>query len=339
MLPQCFYDLVIQIAIIRPGPIQGNMVHPYIKRRQGKEKVEFPSNPLKKILNKTLGIPLFQEQAMQIAIIGSGFSAEESDRLRRALATFKNNGDVSIFHKRFIDGIIANGYEKKYSEICFSQIESFSKYGFTESHAASFALIVYASAWIKFHYPAIFKCALLNSQPMGFYSVNQIITDAKNHGVKIRPVCINNSLWDNTIEHDKTNNLVLRIGFRQIKGLSKSIIKKVISVRKSGFQSVYDVWVRSDLSYQIISKLVISNCFFNLGIKREEALWEAQRLRSQRRYSLFQNVSADTNAKNELSKIPNTTIGNELLRDYKSLNFSLRSHPMALLRNVLNRKY
>ncbi len=339
MLPRCFYDLVIQIAIVRPGPIQGNMVHPYIKRRQGKEPIEFPSNPLKKILNKTLGIPLFQEQAMQIAIIGAGFSPEESDRLRRALATFKNNGNVSIFHKRFISGMLANGYDKKFSEKCFSQIEGFSKYGFPESHAASFALIVYASAWIKCYHPGIFACALLNSQPMGFYSTSQIITDAMRHGVKIRPVCINNSLWDNTIERDKKNNLTLRIGFRQIRGLSKSVIEEIITLRKHGFQSIYDLWSRLNLPYQSISKLVKSDCFSSLGLKREEALWEIQRLRSQKSPSLFQNMPAKNTKKNGTTKLPNTTIGTELLKDYKSFNFSLRSHPMALLRQILNTKY
>ena len=339
MLPRCFYDLVIQIAIVRPGPIQGNMVHPYIKRRQGKESVEFPSNPLKKILNKTLGIPLFQEQAMQIAIIGAGFSAEESDKLRRALATFKNNGNVTIFHKRFIDGMLANGYDPKFSEKCFSQIEGFSKYGFPESHAASFALIVYASAWIKFYHPGIFACALLNSQPMGFYSVNQIITDAKNHGVEIRPISINNSLWDNTIERDNKNKLTLRIGFKQIKGLSHSVIKKVILARKNNFQSIYDFWLRTNLSYQNISILIKSDCFSDLGLNREEALWEVQRLRYQKELSLFQNMLSDSNTKNEMVKLPDITIGSKLLKDYKSLNFSLRSHPMALLRHILDTKY
>ncbi len=339
MLPRCFYDLVIQIAIVRPGPIQGNMVHPYIKRRQGKENIEFPSKPLKKILNKTLGIPLFQEQAMQIAIVGAGFSPEESDRLRRALATFKNNGDVSIFHKRFINGMLANGYEQEFSEKCFSQITGFSKYGFPESHAASFALIVYASAWIKFHHPGIFACALLNSQPMGFYSAGQIIADTKNNGVEIRPICINNSLWDNTLERDKENNLALRIGFRQIKGLSQSVIKRIISVRKNGFKSIYDIWIRSNLSYQNISKLIKSDCLFDLGLKREESLWEAKKLYSHKSNSLFRNTLANANTKNKLIKLPNATLGNNLLKDYKSVNFSLRSHPMALLRDLLNTKY
>ena len=339
MLPRSFYDLVIQIAIVRPGPIQGNMVHPYIKRRQGKETVEFPSNPLKKILYKTLGVPLFQEQAMQIAIVGASFSAEESDQLRRALSTFKNNGDVRVFHERFINGMLKNGYEKEFSEKCFSQIEGFSKYGFPESHAASFALIVYASAWIKFHHPGIFSCALLNSQPMGFYSVNQIITDAKKHGVEILPLCINNSLWDNTIERNSKNNLAIRIGFRQIKGLQKSLIEKVISVRKNGFQNIYDVWSRSELSYGTLSKLIKADCFSNLGLKRVEALWEAQALRYQEKVSLFKSSLSDSNRKIKPAKLPSTTTGNELLKDYNALNFSLRTHPMALLRHILNTRY
>lgn len=221
-----------------------------------------------------------------------------------------NNGDVSVFHERFINGILKNGYKKEFSEKCFSQIEGFSKYGFPESHAASFALIVYASAWIKFHHPGIFSCALLNSQPMGFYSVNQIITDAKKHGVEILPQCINNSLWDNTIERNSKNNLAIRIGFRQIKGLQKSLIEKVISVRKNGFQNICDVWSRSELSYGTLSKLIKADCFSNLGLKRVEALWEAQALRYQEKVSLLKSSLSVSNKKIKPAKLPSTTTGN-----------------------------
>ena len=200
MKPRCFYDLVIEVAIIRPGPIQGDMVHPYIRRRNKEEPVAFPSDALGEVLGKTLGVPLFQEQAMQIAIIGAGFTPDEADRLRRSLATFKKHGNVSEFKNRFINGMLKNGYNGEFAERCFSQIEGFGSYGFPESHAASFAFLVYASAWIKCHHPGIFACALLNSQPMGFYAPAQIVRDAKEHGVEVRTVSINDSYWDNVME-------------------------------------------------------------------------------------------------------------------------------------------
>ncbi|MEM1315184.1 MAG: error-prone DNA polymerase, partial [Pseudomonadota bacterium] len=200
MRPRCFYDLVIEVAIVRPGPIQGDMVHPYLRRRRGEEQVSFPSDALGDVLGKTLGVPLFQEQAMQIAIIGAGFDPSEADRLRRALATFRKSGTIHNFRERFVEGMRANGYEQGFAERCFSQIEGFGEYGFPESHAASFALLVYASAWLKKHHPAAFACALLNSQPMGFYAPAQIVRDARQHGVEIRPVCVNASYWDNTLE-------------------------------------------------------------------------------------------------------------------------------------------
>ena len=193
MQPRCFYDLVIEVAIIRPGPIQGDMVHPYIRRRQGVEAVEFPSEELREVLGRTLGVPLFQEQAMRISIVAAGFTAEEADRLRRSLATFRRTGTIATFRDRFIEGMCARGYDRAFAERCFGQIEGFGEYGFPESHAASFALLVYASAWLKRHHPAAFACALLNSQPMGFYAPAQIVRDAREHGVEVRPVCVNSS--------------------------------------------------------------------------------------------------------------------------------------------------
>ena len=211
MRPRCFYDLVIEVAIVRPGPIQGDMVHPYIRRRNGEEAVSFPSDELGRVLGKTLGVPLFQEQAMQIAIVGAGFTAEEADRLRRSLATFKKHGNVSEFRTRFLRGMAQNGYDRDFAERCFGQIEGFGSYGFPESHAASFALLVYASAWLKCHHPGIFACALLNAQPMGFYAPAQIVRDAREHGVDVRPVCINTSFWDNAMEPDGSGGLALRL--------------------------------------------------------------------------------------------------------------------------------
>jgi DNA-directed DNA polymerase III PolC len=221
MRPRTFYDLVIEVAIIRPGPIQGDMVHPYIRRRNGEEEVSFPSDALGDVLGKTLGVPLFQEQAMQIAIVGAGFTPDEADRLRRSLATFKKHGNVSEFRDRFMRGMRQNGYDDDFAERCFSQIEGFGSYGFPESHAASFALLVYASSWLKCHHPGIFACALLNSQPMGFYAPAQIVRDAREHGVEVLPVDINASYWDNVMEPSGDGGLALRLGFRQVKAMSE----------------------------------------------------------------------------------------------------------------------
>ena len=245
MRPRTFYDLVIEVAIVRPGPIQGDMVHPYLRRRNGEEAVAFPSDALGKVLGKTLGVPLFQEQAMQIAIIGAGFTPEEADRLRRSLATFKNVGTIHTFRERFLEGMAANGYDAAFAERCFSQIEGFGSYGFPESHAASFAFLVYASAWLKCHHPAIFACALLNSQPMGFYAPAQIVRDARAHGVVVRPVCVNASYWDNALEPDGRGGLALRLGFRQIKGMRQDEADWIPAARGNGYRDVTAVWRRA----------------------------------------------------------------------------------------------
>ncbi|MGI9391070.1 MAG: error-prone DNA polymerase, partial [Boseongicola sp.] len=245
MKPRTFYDLVIETAIIRPGPIQGDMVHPFIRRRNGEEKVEFPSDALGQVLGKTLGVPLFQEQAMQIAIVGAGFTPEEADRLRRSLATFKKHGNVSDFRIRFMKGMRENGYDDDFAARCFSQIEGFGSYGFPESHAASFALLVYASAWLKCHHPGIFACALLNAQPMGFYAPAQIVRDAREHGVEVRPVDINASTWDNIMETDGRGGLAVRLGFRQIKSMKEDEGTWIAAARGNGYQTVEDVWRRA----------------------------------------------------------------------------------------------
>jgi error-prone DNA polymerase len=198
--PNCFYDLVIEVAIVRPGPIQGNMVHPYLKRRNGQEPVTFPSKALEAVLKKTLGVPLFQEQAMKISMVAAGFSADEADKLRRAMAAWRRSGVLETFHQKIVEGMVGNGYEREFAEQCFLQIKGFGEYGFPESHAASFALLVYVSAWLKRHHPAAFAAALINSQPMGFYQPAQIVRDARDHGVEVRPADINESEWDCTLE-------------------------------------------------------------------------------------------------------------------------------------------
>ncbi|MCX7286759.1 MAG: error-prone DNA polymerase [Rhodobacterales bacterium] len=282
MKPRSFYDLVIQVAIIRPGPIQGDMVHPFLRRRNGQEKVSFPSDELGKVLAKTLGVPLFQEQAMQIAIVGAGFTPEEADRLRRSLATFKKHGSVSEFHDRFIGGMLARGYDEDFAKRCFAQIEGFGSYGFPESHAASFALLVYASAWIKRHHPGIFACALLNSQPMGFYAPAQIVRDAREHGVTVLPPCIQASQWDNVMEWQvnpgQPPELALRLGFRQIKGLAEDEARWIVAARGNGYHRVEDVWRRAGVGPAILARLAEADAFAALGLTRRDALWAAEAL-------------------------------------------------------------
>ena len=335
MKPRCFYDLVIQVAIVRPGPIQGDMVHPYIRRRNGEEIVNFPSDKLGEVLGKTLGVPLFQEQAMQIAIIGANFSPDEADRLRRALATFKKHGNVSEFLNRFINGMLKNGYDENFAKRCFSQIEGFGSYGFPESHAASFALLVYASAWVKFHYPQIFACSLLNSQPMGFYAPAQIIRDAKEHNVTINPVCINHSLWDNTLEPDGCGGHAVRLGFRQIKGMREEDAIWINATRGNGYSSIHDVWRRAGISPNLLARLAEADVFFALGRSRREALWEAKSIRANNPLPLFSGDLGDEFINEPTANLPIMTTGEEIIEDYAALRFSLRAHPIALLRSYL----
>jgi DNA-directed DNA polymerase III PolC len=332
MRPRSFYDLVIQVAIIRPGPIQGDMVHPYLRRRNGQEVVSFPSDALGRVLGKTLGVPLFQEQAMQIAIIGAGFTPTEADRLRRSLATFKKHGSVSEFHDRFLQGMAANGYEADFAARCFAQIEGFGSYGFPESHAASFALLVYASAWIKRHHPGIFACALLNSQPMGFYAPAQIVRDAREHGVVVLPPSINASHWDNVME--KTDgDLALRLGFRQIKGLSEEEALWIIAARGNGYLAVEDVWRRAGASPTTITRLAEADAFAPFGLSRRDALWAARALTGDAPLPLF---AADIDGEGIVEpavQFRTMSEGEQVVEDYVSMRLTLRSHPMALLRS------
>ncbi|MBE1297889.1 MAG: error-prone DNA polymerase [Rhodobacteraceae bacterium] len=336
MRPRNFYDLVIEVAIIRPGPIQGDMVHPYIRRRNGEEAVEFPSDALSEVLGKTLGVPLFQEQAMQIAMVGAGFSPEQADRLRRSLATFKKHGNVSEFRSLFLRGMARNGYDADFSERCFSQIEGFGAYGFPESHAASFALLVYASAWIKCHHPGIFACALLNSQPMGFYAPAQIVRDARAHGVEVRPICINASYWDNVMEPDGQGGLALRLGFRQIKGLSDEDISWLTAARGNGYTEVQDVWRKAGLPPPVIERLAEADAFAVLGLSRREALWQAKAITAKKPLPLFERELEGEAIDEPAAPLPQMSIGEEVVEDYVSMRLSLRAHPVALLRHILS---
>ena len=340
MKPKCFYDLVIQVAIIRPGPIQGDMVHPFLRRRNGQEVVSFPSDELGKVLSKTLGVPLFQEQAMQIAIVGAGFSPDEADRLRRSLATFKKHGSVSEFSDRFIGGMLAKGYDEDFARRCFAQIEGFGSYGFPESHAASFALLVYASAWIKRHHPGIFACALLNSQPMGFYAPAQIVRDAREHGVTVLPPCINASSWDNRMEWlDRVGaapELALRLGFRQIRGIAEEEARWITGARGNGYQAVQDVWRRAGVGSATLTRLAEADVFAALGLSRRDALWQAEAIAGGSPLPLFATDMEGEGIMEPAVQFREMTLGEAVVEDYVSMRLTLRAHPMALLRPVLD---
>ena len=282
--PRTFYDLVIEVAIVRPGPIQGDMVHPYLRRREGKEKVDYPKPELENVLGKTLGVPLFQEQAMRVAIECAGFTAGEADQLRRAMATFKHTGGVSKFGEKLISGMVANGYELEFAERTFKQLEGFGSYGFPESHAASFALIAYASSWLKCWHPDVFCAALLNAQPMGFYAPAQIVRDARNHGVEVRPVCVNASRWDCTLEPtDDEDRFVVRLGMRMVRGLANTDAAAIITARADQpFVSVDDLWRRARVPAASLVELAEADAFQpSLKLARREALWAIKALRDE----------------------------------------------------------
>ncbi|RWO21667.1 MAG: DNA polymerase III subunit alpha [Mesorhizobium sp.] len=355
--PKTFYDLVIEVAIVRPGPIQGDMVHPYLRRRQGKEKPEYPKPELEEILGRTLGVPLFQEQAMKIAIVAGGFRPGEADELRRAMATFKRTGTIGNYRKRMVEGMILQGYEKDFAERCFKQIEGFGEYGFPESHAASFALLVYASCWFKTFYPDVFCAAILNSQPMGFYQPAQLVRDARDHGVEIREVDVNFSGWDCALEEvpfDPTRLLdrhaqmrgvirtshAVRLGFRQVKGLSKERMEVFVARRGDGYASVRDVWLRSGLYVDEIEKLAQADAFRSLGLDRRDALWAVRALDGRsatETLPLFDRPAIRLRDLEPETRLPTMPLGEHVVHDYRSLGLSLKAHPLAFLRQRLDR--
>ncbi len=341
--PRTFYDLVIEVAIVRPGPIQGDMVHPYLRRREGKEDVTFPKPELEAVLGKTLGVPLFQEQAMRVAIECAGFSAGEADQLRRAMATFKHTGGVSKFGTKLIEGMVGNGYDREFAERTFRQLEGFGSYGFPESHAASFALIAYASSWMKCWHPDAFCCALLNAQPMGFYAPAQIVRDARDHGVEVRPVCINASRWDCTLEpiDNDDSRFAVRLGLRLVKGLGNAEAARLVSCREDGgFASVDDLWRRAGIPAAALVELADADAFRpSLGLARREALWAIKALRDEP-LPLFAAA-----ANREAGIVPEQAepavflkpmeAGREVVEDYGHLGLSLRRHPVSFLRSDL----
>ncbi|MER8917914.1 error-prone DNA polymerase [Mesorhizobium sp. M0761] len=355
--PREFYDLVIEVAIVRPGPIQGDMVHPYLRRRQGKEAAEYQKPELEAILKKTLGVPLFQEQAMNIAIVAGGFKPGEADELRRAMATFKRTGTIGNYRQRMIDGMVGKGYTKDFAERCFKQIEGFGEYGFPESHAASFALLVYASCWFKTFYPDVFCAAILNSQPMGFYQPAQLVRDARDHGVDIRDVDVNFSDWDCTLEkaqfdpgrilarHAEMRGVIktryaVRLGFRQIKGLAEKRMEAFTARRGAGYTSVRDVWLRSGLDVGEIERLAQADAFRSLGLDRREALWAVRALDGKsaaERLPLFDQPAIRLRELEPETKLPTMPLGEHVIHDYRALGLSLKAHPVAFLRERLDR--
>jgi error-prone DNA polymerase len=341
--PRTFYDLVVEVAIVRPGPIQGDMVHPYLKRREKQEEVTYPSPELEKVLGKTLGIPLFQEQAMRLAIECAGFTPSEADQLRRAMATFKNTGTIDRFRDKLITGMTTRGYEMEFAERIFSQLEGFGSYGFPESHAASFALLAYASSWLKCHHPDVFCAALLNAQPMGFYAPAQIVRDALEHGIDVRPVCINASRWDCTLEPaEDEDRFAVRLGMRMVKGLSNAHAAAIICARgERPFASVDDLWRRAGVPSSALSHLAEADAYRpSLGLARREAHWAVKGLRDEplplfaaanRAGDIFPEIDEPTVALRPMKA------GREVVEDYHAVGLSLRTHPLAFLRDDLDR--
>jgi error-prone DNA polymerase len=330
--PKTFYDLVIEVAIVRPGPIQGDMVHPYLRRRNGEEPVEFPSKELENILGRTLGVPLFQEQAMKIAIVAAGFTPAEADELRRSMATFKSHGMVTKFENKLINGMVSRGYKEEYARRVFKQLEGFGSYGFPESHAASFALLVYVSSWLKYYYPDAFAAAILNSMPMGFYQPAQIVIDAVKHGVEVRPVDINYSNWDNLLEERSGKYCALRLGFRQVKGLKEESIKFLISGRKSKYVSIYSLR-DIGMTQSVLEKLADADTFNSIGLDRRQALWEISTGNDQP-VALFSGQPAD-DVLEEKIYLPKMRMSEHVVHDYSAVSLSLKAHPVCFVREKL----
>ncbi len=377
--PRCFYDLVIEVAIVRPGPIQGDMVHPYLRRRSGIEAIDFPSphpdhgpaDELRQVLGKTMGVPLFQEQAMRLAMVAAKFSGPEANELRRAMATFRRRGTIDRLHEKMVSRMTARGYPAEFAERCFNQIKGFGEYGFPESHAASFAYLVYVSAWLKCHYPAAFAAALLNAQPMGFYAPAQIVRCARDHGVEAREVDINHSLWDCTLEpiypspgkgqggddqrsspggdhsakpaiegdshpgpppfRGREVEFALRLGMRQIDGLREADAQKIVE-KGTPFRDVRDVWRRSGVGCATLEKLAAADAFRSLALDRRQALWEVRGLPKDLPLPLFDHAKANEIGAESEAPLPIMPLSEHVVNDYRTLRLSLKAHPMSFLR-------
>ena len=329
--PRCFYDLVIEVAIIRPGPIQGDMVHPYLRRRNGEEAVEYPSDEVRDVLQRTLGVPIFQEQVMQLAIVAAGLTAGEADQLRRAMAAWKRRGGLGPFEDKLINGMRQRGYDEDFARKIFQQILGFGEYGFPESHSASFALLVYVSCWLKRHTPAAFTCALLNSQPMGFYSASQLTQDVRRHGVEVRSADVNHSDWDSSLEHGDDGAAVLRLGLRQIKGLSEGAGRVLEQERqREPFSSIQQLVERSGLNRRELAALSAAGALKGIAGHRHKASWTVAGVEEPTALlSSFDRYEA-------LPMLRKPTEGQDIVADYRSLGLTLERHPIELIRSHLD---
>ncbi|MFA4969658.1 MAG: OB-fold nucleic acid binding domain-containing protein, partial [Sulfuritalea sp.] len=333
--PACFYDLVIEVALVRPGPIQGNMVHPYLRRRQGLEPVSYPSEAVRSVLERTLGIPIFQEQAMQIAIVAAGFTPGEADQLRRAMAAWKRKGGLEPFREKLLDGMRERGYADEFAEALYAQIKGFGDYGFPESHAASFALLAYVSAWLKRHEPAAFLLGLLNSQPMGFYSASQLVQDARRHGVEVLPVDVTLSDWESTLEgdHGVGKLAAVRLGLQQVRSFAAAAGMRIVAAREQApFADLADLAKRADLARADLDALAAAGALAHLAGHRRQAAWAAAAIPLQR--DLFAGVAL----REELVDFSSPREGEDIAADYRSLGLTLGRHPLALLRAALAAK-
>jgi error-prone DNA polymerase len=361
--PRIFYDLVIEVAIVRPGPIQGDMVHPYLRRRAGKEPVSFacpapehgPPDELERILGKTMGVPIFQEQAMRIAIEAAKFTPEEANELRYAMATFRRRGTIATLEEKMVGRMISRGYDPDFARRCFDQIKGFGEYGFPESHAASFALLVYVSSYIKCHHPAVFCAALLNSQPMGFYAPAQIVRDAREHGVEVRPVDCNFSDWDNTLEpcQASAGGVAVRLGFRQIKGVAEEHARRIAALRDMAapdllqnpgpaaqtapYREIAELHARARTPRAMLEKLAAADCFRSIGLDRRAALWQVKALPdTPQNLPLFAAADARDRGEEEQVILPQMALSQHVVDDYQSLRLSLKAHPLHFLRPLFN---
>jgi error-prone DNA polymerase len=340
--PRCFYDLVIEVALVRPGPIEGDMVHPYLRRRNGEEKAELPSpgpqyppDELESVLGRTFGVPLFQEQAMKIAIVAAEFTPDEANGLRRAMATFRNAGTIHRYESKMVEGMVRRGYQRDFAERCYNQIKGFGSYGFPESHAQSFAKLVYVSAWLKCHQPAVFTCALLNSQPMGFYASAQLVRDARDHGVEVRPADINSSGWDNALERRDDGALAIRLGLRQIDGFRQEWALRLVEARQGGFTQVEQLAQRAGLPSRALRLLADADACGSIGLGRRDALWEARRT-PQGVLPLFAAANAAELGEEADAALPFMPLPEEVVTDYQVTRLSLKGHPMQFLRGVFD---
>ncbi|MEL6419953.1 MAG: error-prone DNA polymerase [Pseudomonadota bacterium] len=343
--PREFYDLVIQVAIVRPGPIQGDMVHPYLRRRNGLEPEDYPSpgpdhdpDELRKVLKRTKGVPIFQEQAMKIAMVAAEFSPDEANQLRKAMATFRSRGTIGQLEHKMVSRMINRGYDPEFAARCFNQIKGFGDYGFPESHAASFAHLVYVSSWIKCHYPDVFCAALLNSQPMGFYAPAQIVRDAREHDIEVRPPDVNYSNWDNTLEPVGAGAFAVRLGLRQVTGMKETEVLRLMDVRDRPFEDLEDLRTRAHLNAGAMRRLASADAMRSMTLDRRAALWDAAALRDAPSLPLFKASEARDEGAERRVSLPAMPVCEHVVADYQTLRLSLKAHPMSFLRKSLTRQ-